>query len=129
MAASKPIQLILARQLASCVAIPILLLDEKGTLVYFNEPAEGILHQRFDETGEISAEELVRLVEVLDEDRRPIPREQRPTWIARLQHRPVSRTIWTRTENTDWLHLQATAVPLVAEANQFVGIMHLFWAL
>ncbi len=127
MAASKPIQLILARQLASCVAIPILLLDENGNLVYFNEPAEGIIHQRFDETGEISAEELVRLVEVVDEHRRPIPREQRPTWIARLQRRPVSRTIWTRTENTEWRHLQATAVPLVAEANQLVGIMHLFW--
>jgi PAS domain-containing protein len=127
MATSKPIQLILARQLASCVAIPILLLDENGTLVYFNEPAEGIIHLRFEETGEITAEELVRLIDVVDDDRRPLPREQRPTWIARMQHRPVSRTLWMRTQNTEWRHVQATAVPLVAEANQFVGIVHLFW--
>ena len=55
MAASKPIQIILARQLASCVATPILLVDAVGTLIYYNEPAEAIFHQRFDETGEIPA--------------------------------------------------------------------------
>jgi hypothetical protein len=49
MAATKPIQLILARQLASCVAAPIMLMDADGTLVFFNEPAEAILNQRFDE--------------------------------------------------------------------------------
>jgi PAS domain-containing protein len=51
MAASKPIQIILARQLASCIAAPILLVDAEGTLVFYNEAAEEIFNQRFDETG------------------------------------------------------------------------------
>ena len=46
MAAPKPIQIILARQLASSLDMPILLVDTLGTLIYYNEPAEAILGQR-----------------------------------------------------------------------------------
>ena len=127
MAASKPIQLILARQLASCVAMPILLFDENGTLVFYNEPAEAILNQRFEETGEILADDLVKLVEVADEDRNPLPTDQRPTRVARREHRPLSRTIWTRGVNSEWRHLHVTAVPLVGEADRMLGVMHLCW--
>jgi hypothetical protein len=35
----KPVVLILARELAANVAAPMLVLDCKGTLVFFNEPA------------------------------------------------------------------------------------------
>ncbi|HVO89817.1 MAG TPA: hypothetical protein VMV45_14845, partial [Casimicrobiaceae bacterium] len=91
---AKPIQMILARQLASCVAMPILLVDTEGTLVFYNEAAERIMNRRFDETGEISAQELVDLIEVLDADRNPIPTEDRPTHVARREHRPVAREIW-----------------------------------
>ena len=125
--AGKPIQLILARQLASSVAIPILLFDADGTLVFFNEPAEAILDRRFDETGEVGSDDLVRLVEVADEHRRPVPPEDRPTHAARRERRPVSRTIWTRTPNSAWRHLQVTAVPLLAGADEFLGVMHFLW--
>src|SRR4029453_4991519 len=54
-AAQKPIELILARQLATHLAMPIFLVDADGTLVFFNEPAERILGRRFDETGEMPA--------------------------------------------------------------------------
>jgi PAS domain-containing protein len=127
MAATKPIQLILARQLASCVAAPILLMDADGTLVFFNEPAEAILNQRFDETGEITGDELIKLIEVADEDRKPIPPEKRPTRVARVERRPVSRTIWTRTPNHEWKHLQVSTVPLVGESGSLLGVMHIFW--
>jgi len=47
MAGSKSIQIILARQLASCVAAPILLVDTEGTLVYYNESAEEIFNSLY----------------------------------------------------------------------------------
>jgi PAS domain-containing protein len=124
---TKPIQMILARQLASSVAMPILLLDGEGTLVYFNEPAEVLLNRRFEETGEVTAEELVELVMVADEDRQPIPPEERPTRVARVERRPVSRTIWTRSADTEWRHLQVTALPLIGEAEELIGVMYIFW--
>jgi len=56
---AKPIQLILARQLASGMATAIMLFDAQGNLVFYNEPAEPILNTRFDETGEIKVDDLL----------------------------------------------------------------------
>src|ERR1700675_1252712 len=115
MSTSKAIQIILARQLASCVAMPILLVDDEGTLIFYNEPAEAILNQRFEETGEIPAEEWGRLVAVADEERNPILPQDRPMRVARLQRRPVSQTIWMRIGGGEWRHVQVTAFPLIGE--------------
>ena len=49
----KPIELILMRQLASTLAMPIFLVDADGTLAFYNEPAERVLGMRFEETGEM----------------------------------------------------------------------------
>jgi PAS domain-containing protein len=127
MANGKPIQLILARQLASSVVMPILLVDAEGTLVYFNEPAEFIMNRRFEETGEIRAEEWNALVAVVGEDRKPLPPEERPLRAALIERRPISRTVWTQGPGGDWRHLQVTAFPLVGEGNQLLGAMLIFW--
>ncbi len=79
MASSKSIQIILARQLASSVAAPILLVDAEGTLVYYNESAEEIFNQRFDETGEMPAEEWTARIAAMDDERKPIAPEDRAT--------------------------------------------------
>jgi hypothetical protein len=34
-------EVVLMRQLVSCLAMPILLVDPVGTLLFYNEPAEG----------------------------------------------------------------------------------------
>jgi PAS domain-containing protein len=126
-ATSKAIQMILARQLASCVAMPILLVDADGTLIFYNEPAEALLNHRFDETGEIPADEWNRFVTVAGEDRKPLLAEDRPMWVARLQRKPVSRTMWIRSGEGGWRHVQVTAFPLVGEAGHMLGVMSLFW--
>ena len=48
-----PIELILMRQLASHLRVPIFLVDGQGTLLFYNEPAEALLGRRFDEAGEM----------------------------------------------------------------------------
>jgi PAS domain-containing protein len=48
------IEMILVRQLASYLAMPIFVVDPQGTLVFYNEPAELLLGRRFEETGEMS---------------------------------------------------------------------------
>ena len=47
------IELILMRQLASHLRIPIFLVHGRGTLLFCNEPAEALLGLRFDEAGEM----------------------------------------------------------------------------
>ncbi|HTQ01518.1 MAG TPA: hypothetical protein VMN56_19535 [Casimicrobiaceae bacterium] len=126
---TKPIQMILARQLASSLATPIFLMDAEGTLIYFNEGAEILLNQRFEETGEIPADEYAKMVEVADEHRNPVPPERWPTRVARLQRQPVSQTIWTRSRNGQWRHLQVTIIPIVGEGDAMHGVMNIFWEL
>ncbi len=127
MSSSKSIQFILARQLASCVAAPILLVDAEGTLVYYNEPAEVIFNQRFDETGELPAAEWTALIAAMDDDRNPLPPEDRPMFRAITKRYPVSQTIWIRRSDGEWRHLHVTAFPLVGERDVLLGAMSIFW--
>ena len=50
-----PIQIILTRQLAGYLSVPLFLVDPEGDLLFYNEPAEAILGQRFEETGAMPA--------------------------------------------------------------------------
>jgi hypothetical protein len=127
MSAPKPIQIILARQLASSLAMPILIVDTDGTLIFYNEPAEVILDQRFDETGEMAAEEWTGRFALADETRAPIAAEDRPLMMALSERRPISRTVWMRCGHREWLHMNITAFPLIGEAGQFLGAQMIFW--
>lgn len=129
MTASKSIQIILARQLASCIATPILLVDAQNALIYYNEPAEAIFNQRFDETGEMPAAEWTSRFTAVDDDRNPIPPKDRPMGRALTECAPVSRTMWMRVSGGDWRHLHVTAFPLVGEKGQLFGAMSIFWAI
>jgi PAS domain-containing protein len=109
------------------MATAIMLFDAHGNLVFYNEPAESILNSRFDETGEIEVDDVLRVVSAADEDRRLLSREERPGWVARLERRPITRTIWMSCNGGGWRHLQATAVPILGEQGELHGVMQFFW--
>ena len=82
MSSQKEIELILARQLASSLAMPIFIVDPQGTLIYYNEPAEGILGRHFEETGEMPVQEWSTLFKPTDETDKPLAPESLPLVIA-----------------------------------------------
>jgi len=127
MTSPKPIQIILARQLASSLATPILIVDTEGTLVFYNDAAETILDQRFDETGEVPADEWTGRFAVADEARNPIAQEDRPMMMALSERKPVSRTLWMRCGHREWRHMNITAFPLIGDGGQFLGAQMIFW--
>lgn len=120
-------QLILARQLASSLAMPIVIVDAHGLLIYWNEPAELLLGIRFEESGEIPASEWQRQFAVTDAGRRLIPQQEWPLVIALTQHKPVSRTIWVGTPSGTWRHVEWTSVPFIAQGGEFLGVQSVFW--
>src|SRR5215813_5766905 len=61
-AAQQSVEMILVRQLASYLYVPVLVVDTTRTVIFYNEPAERILGVRFEETGRIDREEAERLV-------------------------------------------------------------------
>lgn len=123
----KPVQVILARQLASSMAMPIFIVDPEGTLIFFNESAELILDHRFEETGEMRADEWSVLFAIADEERHPIAVEERPTMLAITERKPISRTVWMQCREREWLHVIITAIPLIGEQRDFLGVVMIFW--
>ena len=51
--AQKEVGLILMRQLASGLAVPTIIFDDEGEMLFYNEPAELLLGQRFDDVGDL----------------------------------------------------------------------------
>lgn len=127
MPSPKPIQIILARQLASSLAMPILIVDTDGTLIFYNEPAEVILDQRFDETGEMPANDWPRRFALEDEARNPLAQQDRPMMMALSEGKPTSQVLWMRCGHREWRHVTITAFPLIGEAGQTLGAMMIFW--
>ena len=70
------LEIVLMRQLASCLAVPILIVDRHLDLVFFNESAEPILGGRFDETGGIQRAEWNSVFQTTDRRGEPIPPER-----------------------------------------------------
>ena len=107
--------------------MPIILVDNAGTLIFYNEPAELILGQRFEETGEISADTWSTIFALADEERNPIAQEDRPTMMALSKQKPYSRVVWMQCGHREWRHVQITAYPLIGEQNQLLGAQMIFW--
>jgi PAS domain-containing protein len=123
----KEIEVILTRQLASYLAMPVFMVDPEGTLLYYNEPAELILGRRFEETGEMPASEWSTIFQPTDDSGAPFPVEDLPLVVALNQRRPDHRTFWIRGLNGKRRHIEATAFPLIGMAGRYLGALAIFW--
>lgn len=121
------IEMILMRQLASYLAMPTLIVDPVGNLVFYNEPAEPILGRRFEETGEMPMHEWVTAFEPTDEEGVIIPHKELPLVIALNERRPTHRLVWIRGLDDVQRHVEATCFPLIGQANRYLGAVAIFW--
>jgi PAS domain-containing protein len=118
---------ILARHLASCLAMPIFIIDPAGNLVFYNEPAEPILGCRFEETGEMPASEWSTIYTPTDENGASLPAEDLPLMIALVERRPANRRFWICSLDNVRRHIEVTAFPLIGQTDRFLGAMAIFW--
>jgi PAS domain-containing protein len=125
--AQNAVEIILMRQLASYLAMPIMLFDPAGNLLFYNEPAETILGRRFDETGEIPLEEWYSAIELTDEGGSPLPLAARPLVIALQERRAAHGTVWLRRPDGSRPRLAVTAFPLEGQGGRHLGAVVIFW--
>jgi PAS domain-containing protein len=123
----KPVEMILMRQLASSLAMPVFLVDLAGTLVFYNEPAEEILGLRFDETGEMPASEWGTRWEPSTADGSPLAPDALPLMVAIAERRPAHETFWIRRHDGGRRRIQVTAIPLVATPDRLLGAAAIFF--
>src|SRR5262245_50139234 len=125
--AQHPIEVILMRQLASYLAMPILLVDPAGTLLFYNEPAERLLDRRYQETGDMPLATWTRLFRPTTEDRSPLALEARPLIIALQQHRAVHGAFWIQRRDGIAESIEATAFPIEGQGGRQLGAVAIFW--
>jgi len=123
----KAIEIILMRQLASYLAMPILLVDTAGSLLFYNEPAEALLGRRYDETGEMPLGEWSTAFTATDEHGSPLPPEALPLVIALQKHQAAHRAFWIRGLDGRSRKIQATAFPLEGHGGRHLGAVAIFW--
>ena len=76
--ASYEIEIILNRQLADCLSLPVFITDTAGDLIFYNEAAEKISGRQFEETGEMPKEKWSTAFKPLDDDGNQLPPEELP---------------------------------------------------
>jgi len=123
------IELILTRQLASYLTLPIFIVDPDGMLLFYNEPAEAILGRRFEETGEMPAEEWGQIYTATDRDGTPLSADELPLTIALRERRPAHRRLLIRGLDAVRREIEVTAFPLIGQAGRHLGAVALFWEL
>jgi hypothetical protein len=123
----KAIELILMRQLASSLAMPIFLVEASGNLLFYNEPAEQLLGSRYDETGEMSMKEWSNLFAPIGEDGSPVPGEALPLSIALHKHRAAHLAFWIKGLDGVSKKIGATAFPLQGQGARLLGAVGIFW--
>jgi len=123
----KHLILILAREFAAELAVPVLVSDADGRLVYFNEAAEEVLGRSFAESGELPASEWASIFTVRDEDGEPVELNDMPAGVALFEQRPAHGTLQIVALDEVRRRIEVTAIPLLASRGEPIGVMAIFW--
>ena len=122
----KDIEIILMRQLASCLALPVFLVDPEGNLIFYNEPAESILGMHFEDTGPMPVSDWATVFHPIDENEKPMPPESMPLVIALRELRTAHRKFWIRGLDGVKRKIEVTAIPLIGQGKKMTGAVSIF---
>lgn len=123
----KAVELILVRQLAGALAVPIFLVDPAGTLLFYNEPAEALLGLRYEDTGEMSVEAWSTGFVPKGPDGVPLSREDLPLVRSLGTRQPAHGRMVIDGMDGARRTLDVTALPLVGQHGRLLGAMAVFW--
>jgi PAS domain S-box-containing protein len=127
MAASQhPVELIMARGFTANLVTAAFLVDEAGTLIFFNEAAGDLLGISFEEAGPMSPEEWGGRFAPMSIEGRDLAVEDLPLSIALNDGRPAHRRLRIRAADGEVRDIEVSAFPIVGESGPH-GAMAIFW--
>ena len=121
------IEVILNRQLADCLSIPVFITDTEGNLIFYNEPAERVLGARFEEKGEMSAETWSTIFKPLDEHAQPLPPTELPLVKTLGDQHPHHKSFWIESLLGKTEKISVTSYPIISRTGKFIGAVAIFW--
>ena len=121
------IEIILNRQLADCLSIPVFITDTAGNLIFYNEPAEEVLGRRFEDTGEMPVEEWSTVFKPLDNNDNPMAPEELPLVKTLAEQYPYHKSFQIVSLKGKKQPISATSYPIISRSGDFVGAVAIFW--
>jgi PAS domain-containing protein len=121
------VEIILARQLASELAVPVLLVDARGDTLFYNEPAEAIFGRHFDEIDALPFEERTTILAPRRDDGEPLPAELLPGMMAMRERRPAHAEFRIHGLDGVLRAVEATAVPIESARGHVLGALVAMW--
>jgi PAS domain-containing protein len=121
------IEIILNRQLADCLSIPVFITDTEGNLIYYNEPAEIILGKKYEETGEMPVAVWGTIFKPVDENKNPLLPEDLPLVKTLLTRKPYHKTFFIENLSGKTEKISVTSYPILGRPARFIGAVALFW--
>jgi PAS domain-containing protein len=119
--------MILLKQWASLMAVPVWISDADGQLIYYNEKAEEILGLRFEDAGELPADRVAEIFVICDLDGSPLPDDQVPLLVALTKQVSMHRRLRFLRADKEWREIAVTAIPIIGEGNRHLGAMVTMW--
>jgi PAS domain-containing protein len=126
-AAQRPLELILARNLLMSISTPGFLVDEGGMLVFYNDAAGALFGMRFEEAGRMGPEEWGTAFGPFDEHGEQVPFDDLPLTIALRRGRAAHSRFRIRSLQGAEHDIEASAVPILATDEGTRGAMVFFW--
>lgn len=124
---SYAIEIILNRQIADCMAIPVFITDTAGNLLFYNEPAEDILGKRFEDTGEMAVEEWGTIFNNKDDYGNSLSADELPLVKTIKKQRPYHKTFWIESLQGKAERISVTSYPIIGRSGKFMGAVAIFW--
>lgn len=124
--AYQEIEIILSRQLAEYLSVPVFIVDPEGNLIFYNVPAEIILGQKFGDTGPMTVHEWSNMFYPEYDDGSSFPAEELPL-IKTLKERSLFHgQFWIRNYNRVRHKISVSSFPILSSSNRFLGGMAVF---
>jgi len=123
------IEMILMRRLAAELTMPIVLVDPRGDLAFFNAGAASVFGRRFEDIGPIVRGEWSATFSPTHADGSPLKREEQPLFVATERREPCHRRLWMRGLDGVARELESIAFPLIGQGERMLGAVGVFWDL
>jgi PAS domain-containing protein len=127
MRVQQPVEMILLRQVASYLTIPIWMMDSDGNLVFYNEPAEALLGIQFDEVGPVHADQLGEMFRITRVDGAPMGEMEFPVLRTLAKRIPDHGEVRYCGMDGVWRDVAVSAIPVEGQGDRFLGVFATFW--
>lgn len=125
--AQQPIELILFRQLATSLAVPVVLTDAAGDIVFLNEAAERVLGVQLEDIDVLPFETWTTAFRPRSESGALVPAADLPLVTAVTERRPAHGPLVIQGADGVERTIAVTAFPLEGGRGRLLGAVAMFW--